>query len=114
MRYGIWFGLTWNFLLYWINVPLEPYFCAPRLGHKWDVEAVAGTCTKYVIFSVVQGALAVALDLYIFVLPIPVILRLKMSRKRRLSVLGVFGTAVLWVLPIEHNEIYHFQNLTWS
>ena len=82
-------------MLYWIGVPLETYFCAPRIGEGWNTEALIKTCADYTIFSAVQGVLAVVLDLYIFILPIPIMLRLQMPLRRRLSILGVFGTAIL-------------------
>lgn len=47
------------------------------------------------LYLTIVAILAVALDVYIFVLPIPTILRLQMSPTKRLSVLGVFGTAFL-------------------
>lgn len=97
MKYGVWLGLFWSFLLYWIGVPLETYFCAPRIGKGWNIEALNKTCSDYEIFSVVQGVLAVVLDLYIFVLPIPTILRLQMALKRKLSILAIFGTAILGI-----------------
>lgn len=95
MRYSVWLGLAWNFLIYWIGVPLTTYFCVPRIGKAWDIDDFSSGCEKLSLFSVVQGVLAVLLDLYIFLLPIPIVLRLQMSLKSRLSVLGIFGTAIL-------------------
>lgn len=95
MRYSIWFGLAYTFVLYWINIPFESWNCAPRAGDPWGLETVGMTCRNNVMFGLVQGVLAVALDLYIFILPIPVTLRLQMSLRRRLAVLGVFATAIL-------------------
>ena len=92
MRYGVWFGLAWTFLIYWIGVPLATYFCAPHIGMAWESET---KCRKETIYGVIQGVLSVVLDLYIFFLPIPIVLRLHMSLKRRLSILAVFGTAIL-------------------
>ena len=95
MRYSIWFGLAFTFVLYWINIPFESWYCAPRAGDPWDLETIGKTCPHNIIFGLVQGVLSVALDLYIFIIPIPVVLQLQMSMKRRLSVIGVFATAFL-------------------
>lgn len=95
MRYCIWFGLAWTFVLYWINIPFESWNCAPRAGDPWGLETVGKTCVDNIMFGLVQGVLAVALDLYIFFLPIPIILNLQMSLNKRLAVLGVFATAIL-------------------
>ena len=82
-----------TFVLYWINIPFVSWNCAPRAGHAWSLENI--NCDQNITFGVVQGVLSLALDLYIFFLPIPVVLNLKMSLNRRLAVLGVFGTAFL-------------------
>ena len=96
MRYSIWFGLTWNFLVYWTMAALATYFCVPRIGESWnDIETIAPRCTKDRPVGLIQGVFSVVLDLYIFILPIPIVLRLQMSLKRRLSILGIFGTALL-------------------
>lgn len=95
MRYCIWSGLVFTFLICWSAVLFGTLWCAPRAGEKWGIESIEGRCEKDVIFGVVFGVLAVVLDLYIFFLPIPIVLNLQMSQKRRLSVLAIFGTAFL-------------------
>ena len=95
MSHGIWFGLAFNFVLYWINIPFESWNCAPRAGDPWGLETVGKTCANNIMFGLVQGVLSVVLDLYIFFLPIPIVLGLQMSLRNRLAILGVFGTAIL-------------------
>ena len=96
IRYCVWLGLAWNLLIYWIGVPLTAYFCVSPSGKAWVVDNLrSDRCMKLTVWGVIQGALAVVLDLYIFLLPIPIVLRLQMSLKRRLSILGVFGTSTL-------------------
>ena len=97
-KYGTWFGLLWTSLIYWTGIPIQIYCSVPvigRIGRGWNVETVDKYYEIVAIYSIVQGVLSVVLDLYIFLLPIPVILRLQMSQKKRLWVLGVFGTAIL-------------------
>ena len=95
MRYGIYAGLAWTGLLYWTGIPVATYFCVPRVGNAWDVQTVGVRCANMNLYLMVVAVLAVALDIYILVLPISTILGLHMSLTRRLSVLGVFGTAFL-------------------
>ena len=95
IRYGVWFGLFWNFCLYWSSIPIETLTSAPRIGQPWNVETINRKYKIATIYSIFQGVFSVALDVYIFLLPIPVILRLQMSLRRRCSILGVFGTAIL-------------------
>ena len=95
IRYGVWFGLFWNFCLYWSSIPIETVTSVPRIGQPWNIETIDRKNRISTEYSVFQGVFAVALDLYIFLLPIPVILKLQMSLRRRYSILGVFGTAIL-------------------
>ena len=76
-----------------VAIPIDTYYCTPRNGKEWDFANVH--CGETILFGIVQGVLAVVLDFYIFVLPIPIVLKLQMSLKRRLSVIAVFGTAIL-------------------
>lgn len=94
-KYGAWFGLLWTSLLYWTGVPIQIYCSVPVIGRGWNFETVDKYYGVIAIYSIVQGVLSVVLDLYIFLLPIPVVLRLQMSQKKRLYILGVFGTAIL-------------------
>lgn len=93
MRYLIWFGLFWTFLLYIVQIPIDAYYCTPRNGKTWGFENIH--CDRTIPWAIVHGVVAVVLDFYIFLLPIPIVIRLQMSLKRRLSIIGVFGTAIL-------------------
>lgn len=94
MRYSVWLGLAWCFCLYWFYLPVSAFYCSPRIGQAWSVYSFAD-CEKLSLPGVIQSALSIPLDLYIFILPIPIVLRLQMSLKRRISILGIFGTASL-------------------
>lgn len=93
-RQLIYAGMLFTFLLYWTNVALEPYFCAPHAGQSWEI-SVGKRCARLTTWGVVQGIMVVVLDLYIFILPIPIILNLRLPKKQKLSVLIVFMTAAL-------------------
>ena len=94
-RYAIYTGLAFAFCLYWINIPISAYYCAPSGGKSWDLTEIALKCEKSAILGLVQGPLNIVLDLFIFVLPIPVVIRLQMSYRRRMAVLSVFFTGIL-------------------
>ena len=95
-RYWIYYALTFTFCLYWINIPINAYYCTPSSGTSWsETIDIAPKCFKQLILGLVQGSLSVALDLFILILPIPVVMALQMSLKRRVGVLAVFMTGVL-------------------
>ena len=100
MRYGIWLGQIWNFLLYWGCIPIATYYGTPRIGQSWDDVALTETCANLNTVVLVQGVLSVVLDLYIFVLPIPIVSKLQISLRQRLSILSIFGTGILWVFDM--------------
>lgn len=94
LLYGIYGGMLVTLLLYIPNVFLTAYFCAPHVGKGWDAAGVGG-CSKTLEWYVVQAALIVALDLYIFILPLPTIMQLQMPARRRKGIMMVFMTAIL-------------------
>ena len=74
---------------------MATYYGTPRIGQPWAGVAVTETCANLTTFVLIQGVLSVVLDLYIFVLPIPIVLTLPVSPQQRLSILCIFGTAIL-------------------
>ena len=95
MRLAIYFGIFLNFAIYWPNVAINSYYDAPHYGEQWDVATIAARGRIAIAFSIVQGVMAVVIDLYIFVLPIPVLLGLQLQRRKKIQVLAIFGTALL-------------------
>lgn len=94
-RYATYFGLAFTFCLCLATVFVIVHYCAPAAGKPWNLIDSAIKCNKATVYGVVQGSLAVVLDLYIFILPIPVVLGLQMSSRKRIAVLAVFLTGIL-------------------
>ncbi|KAL8851306.1 MAG: hypothetical protein Q9221_003751 [Calogaya cf. arnoldii] len=106
MRYAIYAGLIFTGLLYGIHVPLVIGFCTPRGGSKiLDFDS----CAKLTVWGPVQGFLAMLLDVYIFILPFPVISQLKLPRGKRLGVYVLFGTAICGIVASTLAEVYRFK-----
>lgn len=99
MRYAIWIGIAVGIIIYGLSLALLTYYSTPHVGHTWDelvVESV-GTTIFPLYWGVGQGVVNIVYDIYIFVLPLPVIYRLKLSRKRKAQVFAVFFIAILYV-----------------
>ena len=94
-RYAIYAGLAFAVPLYSVNIPIEAYYCAPSAGKGWTVSEIGPKCWNSIVLGLVQGPLNVVLDLFLFVLPIPVVMGLQMSLGRRMAVLAVFFTGLL-------------------
>ncbi|KAH2661681.1 hypothetical protein KXV32_000420 [Aspergillus fumigatus] len=80
MKYAIRFGLLFTFLLYWPGVGLESYFAAPHVGETWEDLLVNHRPVKLIYWGIVQGTLSVILDIYIFILPLPLLAKLQLPR----------------------------------
>ncbi|KAF2675973.1 hypothetical protein K458DRAFT_283540, partial [Lentithecium fluviatile CBS 122367] len=115
MRTLIIIGMIFTGLAYLPGVILESIFCAARPGETWDPLAGAPEgqrCTKMIYWGIVQGACAIVIDIYIFVLPIPAIAQLQLGLKRKIQILSVFMMAFLGILASVFAEIYRVRLLT--
>ncbi|GFF49232.1 NADPH-dependent 1-acyldihydroxyacetone phosphate reductase [Aspergillus lentulus] len=114
MKYAIRFGLLFTFLLYWPGVGLESYFAAPHIGETWDDLLVNKRPEKLIYWGIVQGALSVVLDIYIFILPLPLLSKLQLPRKKRWQLLIIFSTAMMGIVASVIALVFRIQLLTTS
>lgn len=69
------------------------YMCIPRPGQSW-LERASGQCkTRLVVYS--QGIVGVISDLYLFILPIPIVWKLQMPLRKKIGICVVFATGSL-------------------
>lgn len=93
MRIAIYVGLVVTFLTYFPYIPVTVRYISPASGKSWaDLDEEPA---KAIYWGIVSGSLAVALDIYIFVLPLPTLATLNMSLKRRVQLIAVFATALM-------------------
>ncbi|PQE12417.1 integral membrane protein [Rutstroemia sp. NJR-2017a BVV2] len=101
-RAAIWIGLIFTFAIYFPSIPLSAVYEAPKPGHSWE-EFLEALSTKksdthaLIYWGIVQGSCSVLLDLYIFVLPLPTLIGLKMALRRRVQLVALFATAIFGV-----------------
>lgn len=93
MKIVIWVGMAANFLIYFPSIPIISYYGAPSPGESWENFTLSLKPEKSLVWGIVQSALVIVLDLYIFIIPIPVTLQLHMPWKTRLQLAAVFSTA---------------------
>ncbi|RYP11521.1 hypothetical protein DL765_007753 [Monosporascus sp. GIB2] len=94
MRIAIYIGLAFTIIAYWPNLILVPIFSVPYADETWDDMVTNPRVHKMTPVGTEQGTLAVLLDLYIFILPMPILASLNMKTTKRLHLIGVFGTAL--------------------
>ncbi|KAL4786386.1 hypothetical protein BJX76DRAFT_355112 [Aspergillus varians] len=114
MKYAIRFGLVFTFVMYWPHVALESYFCAPHVGQSWNDLLTNGMPERMIYWGIVQGTLAVILDLYIFVLPLPRLWKIQRPMWKRLQIMAVFSTAMLGVVASVMALVYRIRLRTTS
>lgn len=95
VRIACYFAIAAAFGTYITSIPLLSYFCTPPPGGDWGSLDVFAKCKKLLNWAMIQGSLDIALNVYIFVLPLPVVLGLHMERKKMLGVLIIFLTGLL-------------------
>ncbi|ROW13614.1 hypothetical protein VPNG_04561 [Cytospora leucostoma] len=119
MRVAIWVGLFADFIIYGASLVIVPYFEAPHVGETWPGLIDNQRPARIIATGTEQGSLAVLLDLYIFILPIPRLYTLKLESRRKQKLLCVFGTALLGVIASVLGLVYrialmHTEDGTWS
>lgn len=99
MRLVIIAGMIFTALAYWPGIILESIFCAARPGESWDPlqgAPVTRRCSKNNYWGITQGACAIAIDILIFTIPIPAVTRLQLETRRKIQILGVFSTGLMY------------------
>lgn len=80
------------------------FLCKP-VQQYWNLR-VLGTCMNAETHFLSTSSIGIALDWMIWILPIPVVGRLKLPRRQKLSLLVVFGLGGLYVSPGNHMPWY--------
>lgn len=98
-RFALYFGAFWAVLVYAITIVLSGALCAPRSTESFSSLELTIRCGRISTWLVVQSAFGVLLDFYIFFLPIPIIWKLKLGTKRKIGILGIFMTGLVYGFP---------------
>lgn len=97
LRLAINIGLVITLLCYLSNIPLAAVYAAPDAGMPWKslLRKLQTVGAKFSTAGLVQSVVGTVMDLYIFVLPLPTLLRLHLPLRRRVQLVGVFSLALL-------------------
>lgn len=69
--------------------------CLP-VQRAWNA-SVKGTCVDLVAFSYFTNITNLITDIWVFLLPLPIIFRLHVTRQRKFELAGVFAIGLLYV-----------------
>ncbi|KAI0896433.1 hypothetical protein F4806DRAFT_495740 [Annulohypoxylon nitens] len=110
---SIWVGITITFILYALNIVLCSYYATPHVGETWDelIVQVMDTKVFMLYFGVVSSSIGTLLDIYIFILPLPIIYRLKLSKKRKIQFMALFFIGLLGVVSSVICLVYRVKSI---
>lgn len=95
MRVAIRIGIAVTVLITLAFIPVNAVLLAPRVGETWTHVLLSGRPNNWLIWGIGQATAGMLLDLFIFVLPIPAIMKLQLSTKKKIQLIAVFITALL-------------------
>jgi len=85
-------------MFYWANTPLAGVYCTPRHGGPWDFSVLV-RCSKLAVMGPIQGAVGLAADIFILVLPLPIVYGLNLPPQKKFGLFLIFLMGVLYVSP---------------
>lgn len=95
VRIGAKVGIVIAFLAYFPTTLILSYFDAPHMGETWEELITSGMPEKGIPGGITIGCLSVLVDIYVFVLPIAPLMKLKMPLSKRIQLVALFGTALM-------------------
>jgi hypothetical protein len=107
MRIAIWVGLVATYIVAIVSFVSQCLDDIPRHGKTWD--DVALKFDQMVVWSPAASILYMLLDVYMFLLPVPVVARLNWPTKKRLRALAVFSTGFLAVIATAVSLVYRIR-----
>lgn len=93
IRPAVYFGLVFNVLTYLPLIASSIYYTTPRGGATWGELALSTEPQRGLYMSTVKAAMSVVMNLYILILPLPILSKLQMPVSKRVQLIAVFATA---------------------
>ena len=75
---------------YFLSVLLETFLLCQPVQFNWD-KSIAGTCEGQNTAYLVAGITNLLIDVFVVVMPMPMLFGLRMSLRKRLGVVGMFS-----------------------
>ncbi|KAI1209701.1 uncharacterized protein F4807DRAFT_460448 [Annulohypoxylon truncatum] len=105
-------GIAFLFCAYWSLVPVSVTYNFPLRAHQhWDL-ALSLSSTPAQLPFVIMGLISVVSDLYILILPFPILLKLHVSRRRKIGLCLVFATAAIGI--VSSCLVLYFRVVLWK
>lgn len=96
LRYAIYIGTAVVSMFYIATFVAFAVFSIPRPGKSELAHILSPSISKDITLGLIQGGFSVATDFYILCLPIPVVWNLQLPMKKKIGILAIFMTGLLW------------------
>ena len=98
MRIVCYVGTAINIAFYGAVAIVQFYFVTPGPGQSWQTHAISGNLYNANILSTPLAGVNLGLDVFLFLLPLVTVSKLKLSPRRKLGVMVLFATGFLYDL----------------
>ncbi|KAI1199745.1 hypothetical protein F5X97DRAFT_341494 [Nemania serpens] len=111
LRWCCYIGIVFLFATYWSLVPVSIIYNFPHGNEKWDLTTTTKSVNSQVAY-LIAGAISVISDIYIFILPFPILFKLQTSLRRKIGLSIVFSTAIIGI--ISSIFVFYFRIILWE
>lgn len=95
LRYSLFGCLLWAILVSGTSIAVSLALCVARPGESFGSLQVPLRCSHQSIWAVIQGSLNVILDVLILCLPVPIICKLRLGKRKKVGILAIFTTGFM-------------------
>lgn len=96
-RLLIYLGIGVIFIYYTVTASILVGLCIPRKGESWPRALLSSRCRDSMIMTYVQGIFNIVSDLYVLVVPLPVVWKLQLPLRKKIGVSALFMSGLLSV-----------------
>lgn len=94
-KIAIYSGMVIDSCFYVATFIVQLVLCIPRTHESWTSMTCVERCSRGEGLGDVHGVFGLVSDLYIFILPLPVLYHLQMSLKKKIGVTATFLTGLM-------------------
>ena len=94
-KIAIYVGIIVNCLMYLTAVVADRVLCTPRSGDSWTSIKFVARCRISSKWSPISGIYGLISDIYIILLPQPILWRLQMPMRRKWGISAIFLTSLM-------------------
>ena len=84
----------WLVILYWVATVVATFLICRPFAYNWD-QTISGTCGDLHSFWLASSVIGLVFDIWVVVLPMPILWGLHMKLSRKIALVFIFGLGAL-------------------